>query len=54
MAMVVVLPAPLPPSSAVMEPGGNSKEMPATAVVPLKTLTRRSALMAGRGDMSQM
>ena len=31
--MVVVLPAPFPPSSAVMLPGASAKEMPATAVV---------------------
>ncbi len=30
-AMVVVLPAPLPPSSPVMEPGASVNEMPSTA-----------------------
>jgi hypothetical protein len=34
-AMVVVLPAPLPPSRAVMDPGGKANEMPATAVPAL-------------------
>jgi hypothetical protein len=31
-AMVVVLPAPLPPSSPVIEPGGSANEIPSTAV----------------------
>ena len=31
MAMVVVLPAPLPPSSPVMVPGSSANEMPSTA-----------------------
>ncbi len=35
MAMVVVLPAPLPPSKAVTEPGGSENEMPFTAIPPL-------------------
>ena len=35
MAMVVVLPAPLPPSSPVIEPGARRNEMPSTAVTPL-------------------
>jgi hypothetical protein len=34
-AIVVVLPAPLPPSSPVTEPGGNRKLMPSTAATPL-------------------
>jgi hypothetical protein len=34
-AMVVVLPAPLPPSSPVIEPGSKQNEMPSTAVAPL-------------------
>ncbi len=46
-AMVVVLPAPLPPSSPVTEPAGRLNEMPSTAVAPLKRLTRLSAAMAG-------
>src|SRR5262249_37073742 len=50
-AIVVVLPAPLPPSSAVMLPGARANEMPATAVVLRKVLTRRSTAMAGRGDL---
>jgi hypothetical protein len=33
MEMVVVLPAPLPPSSAVMEPVAKSKLMPSTAAM---------------------
>jgi hypothetical protein len=33
--MVVVLPAPLPPSSAVQDPGASAKEMPSTAVTVL-------------------
>ena len=33
--MVVVLPAPLPPSSAVQEPAAIAKEMPSTAVTAL-------------------
>ena len=32
-AMVVVLPAPLPPSSPVIEPGASANEMPSTARV---------------------
>ena len=32
MAMVVVLPAPLPPSSPVIEPAGSAKLIPATAM----------------------
>ena len=32
MAMVVVLPAPLPPSSPVIEPAGSEKLIPATAI----------------------
>ena len=35
MAMVVVLPAPLPPSSAVTEPAASENEMPFTAMPPL-------------------
>jgi hypothetical protein len=31
-AMVVVLPAPLPPRSPVIEPAGRAKLMPATAM----------------------
>src|SRR5258708_319561 len=46
-AMVVVLPAPLPPSSAVMLPGASAKEMPETAGTFLYTLTRRSTATAG-------
>ena len=38
MAMVVVLPAPLPPSRPVIEPGRSAKEMPSTAVVALVAL----------------
>ena len=34
-AMVVVLPAPLPPSSPVTEPGASANEMPSTATVAL-------------------
>jgi hypothetical protein len=34
-AMVVVLPAPLPPSSPVTEPGVRANEMPSTAVTVL-------------------
>src|ERR1700716_431112 len=48
-AMVVVLPAPLPPSSAVMLPGSSAKEMPETAGTFLYTLTRRSTATAGTG-----
>ena len=33
MEMVVVLPAPLPPSSAVMEPARRPKSMPSTAMM---------------------
>jgi hypothetical protein len=33
-AMVVLLPAPLPPSSAVTEPAARLNEMPSTARVP--------------------
>ncbi|CUU43680.1 hypothetical protein BVIRIDIS_27060 [Blastochloris viridis] len=33
MAMVVVLPAPLPPSSPVTEPAARAKLMPSTATV---------------------
>ena len=33
--MVVVLPAPLPPSSAAQEPASIAKEMPSTAVTDL-------------------
>ena len=33
--MVVVLPAPLPPSSPVMVPGSSANEMPSTASVTL-------------------
>ena len=35
MAMVVVLPAPLPPSRPVIEPARRRNEMPSTAVAPL-------------------
>ncbi len=45
-AMVVVLPAPLPPTSPVIEPTGKANEMPASAVPLWYTLTRRSATMA--------
>jgi hypothetical protein len=34
-AIVVVLPAPLPPSSAVIEPSASENEMPATAAAAL-------------------
>jgi hypothetical protein len=34
-AMVVVLPAPLPPSSPVIEPAARRNEMPSTAATPL-------------------
>jgi hypothetical protein len=34
-AMVVVLPAPLPPSRPTMEPRGTEKLMPSTAVTAL-------------------
>ena len=34
-AMVVVLPAPLPPSSPVIEPCSSANEMPSTARVVL-------------------
>ncbi len=33
MPMVVVLPAPLPPSNPVTEPCASEKEIPATAIV---------------------
>jgi hypothetical protein len=39
-AIVVVLPAPLPPSSAVIDPRGRANEMPATAVPVLYFFTR--------------
>ena len=34
-AIVVVLPAPLPPSSPVIEPAASRKETPSTASTPL-------------------
>ena len=34
-AMVVVLPAPLPPSRPVIEPGASVNEMPSTAGIGL-------------------
>jgi len=50
MAIVVVLPAPLPPSRPVTLPAGKEKEMPSTAVVDLYFLTSRSTDTAGSGD----
>ena len=38
--MVVVLPAPLPPSSAVQDPGVRANEMPSTARVAYKSGAR--------------
>src|SRR5262249_32125372 len=45
-AIVVVLPAPLPPSSPVMLPRAMRNEMSSTARVFLYCLTRRSTSMA--------
>src|SRR5262245_61759101 len=45
MAMVVVLPAPLPPRSPVMEPRSSANEMPSTAVVVLYSFTSWSTAM---------
>src|SRR5262245_18582555 len=52
MAMVVVLPAPLPPSSPVTEPFCNVNEIPATAMPVLYILTRWSTATAG-SDMTR-
>src|SRR6516165_4062189 len=47
MAIVVVLPAPLPPSKPTIWPGSMENEMPATAVPPGYCFTRLETTMAG-------
>src|SRR6266542_5531531 len=56
MAMVVVLPAPLPTRSPVMEPRSRANEMPSTAVVVLYSFTSWSTAMTGSAvlDMSDV
>src|SRR5208282_1506840 len=49
MPIVVVLPAPLPPSRPTTVPGSTAKEIASTAVVAPKRLTSRRASMAGVG-----
>ena len=50
MPIVVVLPAPLPPSRPTTVPALTAKEIASTAVVAPKRLTSRRASMAGVGD----
>src|SRR6185437_6684091 len=54
MAMVVVLPAPLPPSNQVILPDAMRNETPSTARVALYTFTRSATSIAagaaGAGD----
>src|SRR5690606_39590354 len=47
MAMVVVLPAPLPPDRPAVEPRAMRNEMSSTAGTVLYILTRRSTAIAG-------
>ena len=50
MPIVVVLPAPLPPSRPTTVPASTAKEIASTAVVAPKRLTSRRASMAGVAD----
>ena len=55
MPIVVVLPAPLPPSSPQMAPRGIASVRPSTAARPLKSLVRpRSAMAGGGGEAAGM
>jgi hypothetical protein len=54
MPIVVVLPAPLPPSRPTMRPAPRAKETPSTAVVAPKRLTSPSTSITGESMESLM